>query len=78
MTGMLLLFCLIPACFMVVFTTSVRAFVELMRYLFTFLGVRYFLSEKICQDPLEKLNFFGCQWQGVQALRVCGNLTPNL
>ena len=34
---------------------------ELVRYIFTFPGVRYFLSERICQDPLEK--FFGCQRQ---------------
>ena len=60
---------------------------ELVRYLFTFPGVRYFLSERICQDPLEK--FFGSQRQrgrvnenpsvaefvkNTQALRVCGNL----
>ena len=59
---------------------------ELVRYIFTFPGVRYFLSERICQDPLEK--FFGCQRQrgrvnenpsvaefvkNTQALRVCGN-----
>ena len=34
---------------------------ELVRYLFTIPGLRYFLSERICQDPLEK--FFGCQRQ---------------
>ena len=60
---------------------------ELVRYLFTIPGLRYFLSERICQDPLEK--FFGCQRQrgrvnenpsvsefvkNTQALRVCGNL----
>ena len=66
---------------------TVRAFVELVRYIFKFPGVKYFLSERICQDPLEK--FFGCQRQrgrvnenpnvaefvkNTQALRVCGNL----
>ena len=32
-----------------------------MRYIFTIPGVKYFLSERISQDPLE--NFFGCQRQ---------------
>jgi len=50
-------------------------------------GVKYFLSEKLCQDPLEKL--FGCLSQrgkandnpmlnevfkGTQALRVIGDI----
>lgn len=61
---------------------------ELVRHVFTYPGVKYCLSEKICQDPLEK--FFGCQRQrgcvnenpnvaefvkNTQALRVCGNLS---
>ena len=54
MTGMLSSASYLHA-FTVVFTTSVRAFVELVRYLFTFPGVCYFLSERICQDPLEKI-----------------------
>ena len=37
------------------------SFVELVRYIFTIPGVTVFLSEKLCQDPLEK--FFGCQRQ---------------
>ena len=34
---------------------------ELVRYVFTIPGVQSFLSQRICQDPLE--NFFGCQRQ---------------
>ena len=34
---------------------------ELVLYILKQPGVKYFLSEKICQDPLEK--FFGCQRQ---------------
>lgn len=34
---------------------------ELVPYILKQPGVKYFLSEKICQDPLEK--FFGCQRQ---------------
>jgi len=33
--------------------------VELVEYIFTILGVDYFYSEWLCQNPLEKL--FGCQ-----------------
>lgn len=39
----------------------VSAFVELLQYLFTIPGVTAFLSNRICQDPLE--NFFGRQRQ---------------
>ena len=35
------------------------SFVELVRYLFTIPGITCFLSERLSQDPLEKL--FGCQ-----------------
>ena len=38
---------------------SVHSFVELTRYLLGLPGVNYFLSEKLCQDPLE--SFFGKQ-----------------
>ncbi len=34
---------------------------DLVKYVFTIPGVSSFLSNKICQDPLEK--FFGCQRQ---------------
>ena len=34
---------------------------ELVRYIFTIPDVRSFLSQRICQDPLER--FFGCQRQ---------------
>ena len=40
---------------------TVNSFVELVEFLFTIPGVKAFLSEKLCQDPLEK--FFGCQRQ---------------
>ena len=40
---------------------AVKSFVELVCYLFSLPDVKVFLSEKICQDPLEKL--FGCQRQ---------------
>ena len=39
----------------------VRSFVELTVYLFTLPGVKLFLSERLCQDPLE--SFFGKQRQ---------------
>ena len=38
-----------------------KSFVELVPVLFSISGVKCFLSERICQDPLEK--FFGCQRQ---------------
>ena len=38
-----------------------RSFIDLVNYLFTLPGVKCFLSEKFCQDPLEK--FFGMQRQ---------------
>ena len=40
---------------------SVKSFLELVRYLFTIPGVKFFLSEQISQDLLE--NFFGDQRQ---------------
>ena len=39
----------------------VMSFLELVPYLFKIPGVKVFLSEKLCQDPLEK--FFGRQRQ---------------
>ena len=36
-----------------------NSFVELVKYLLAFPGVKYVLSEKLCQDPLE--SFFGKQ-----------------
>ena len=38
---------------------AVHSFVELTQYLLGLPGVNYFLSEKLCQDPLE--SFFGKQ-----------------
>lgn len=37
------------------------SFIDLIEELFKIDGVKSFLSQKICQDPLE--NFFGCQRQ---------------
>lgn len=73
---------------MILFHISIIAysFVKLVKYIFTIPGVKAFLSQKICQDPVEK--FFGCQRQrggtnenptvaefckNTQALRVIGN-----
>ena len=42
-------------------TLTVKSFVELINYVFKIPGVTSFLTEKLCQDPLEK--FFGCQHQ---------------
>ena len=70
---------------------AVKAFVELVQYLFTIPGVKVFLSEKISQDPIEK--FFGCQRQrgrvnenpnakefmkNTQALRVINGMCPSV
>ena len=38
-----------------------KSFVELVNYLFKQPDVKSFLSQRLCQDPLE--NFFGCQRQ---------------
>ena len=43
------------------FLVIVLSFTELVPYLFSIDGVKVFLSEHLCQDPLE--NFFGCQRQ---------------
>lgn len=40
---------------------SVKSFLELVDYIFTIPGIKFFLSERLSQDPLE--NFFGCQRQ---------------
>ena len=64
-----------------------RFFVELVQYVFDIPGVDSFLSQRLCQDPLER--FFGCQRQrgrvhdnpnaadfikNTQAIRVIGSL----
>ena len=64
---------------------------ELVNYIFQIPGVKAFLSEKLCQDPLEK--FFGCQRQrggvndnpnvqqfcaNTQALRVINSVCGNV
>ena len=48
-----------------------KSFIELLRYIFKIPGVKFFLSERLSQDPLE--NFFGCQRQ-----RCRTNENPNL
>ena len=40
---------------------TVKSFVELTEHIFKIPGVKFFLSERLSQDPLE--NFFGCQRQ---------------
>ena len=44
-----------------IFSVVGKSFVELVRYLFSLPDVKSFLSQRICQDPLER--FFGCQRQ---------------
>ena len=44
--------------------TAVKSFLELIEYIFKIPKVKFFLSERMSQDPLE--NFFGCQRQRVQ------------
>ena len=44
---------------------------ELTKYIFTIPGVKFFLSERFSQDPIE--NFFGCQRQ-----RGCTSENPNV
>ena len=47
---------------------TVSSFLELVPHIFKIQGVSCFLSEKLCQDPLE--SFFGCQ-------RQCGRTNEN-
>jgi len=73
------------------FTHTVQSFVELVKYVLQIPGVKFFLSEKISQDPLE--NFFGCQRQrgrtgenpnasqfckNTQALRIINSVCDNI
>ena len=46
-----------------VYTTKLigKSFIELVKYVFTLEDVSSFLSQRLCQDPLEI--FFGCQRQ---------------
>ena len=48
-------------CACVFFHSTVRSFIEIINIAFTIPGVDVFLSERLCQDPLE--SFFGCQRQ---------------
>ena len=50
------------------FQNAVHSFVELVEFIFTIHGVTVFLSNRVCQDPLE--NFFGMQ-------RQRGRVKPN-
>jgi hypothetical protein len=69
----------------------VNSFVDLVQFLLTLPDVSVFLSNRLCQDPLE--NFFGQQRQrgrvnenpnaqeflkNTQALRVVNGLCPNI
>lgn len=40
---------------------TANSFIELVKYVFTLPDLKVFLSQRVCQDPLE--NFFGCQRQ---------------
>jgi hypothetical protein len=51
-----------------IFQPAVLSFVELVGFIFTIPGVTVFLSNRVCQDPLE--NFFGQQ-------RQCGRVNEN-
>ena len=44
-----------------VYLYPISSFVELVPYILKQPGVKYFLSDKICQDPLEKI--LSCQRQ---------------
>lgn len=70
---------------------TVLSFIDLVTYVFTIPGVKVFLSNRICQDPLE--NFFGRQRQrgrvnenpstaeflkNTQALRVINSTTSTV
>ena len=55
-------------CHITLLLLSGKSFVELVQYVFTIPGVKSFLSQRLCQDPLE--NFFGCQ-------RQCGGVHDN-
>jgi len=69
----------------------VKSFVEIVKYILQIPGVKFFLSERISQDPLE--NFFGCQKQrgrtgenpnafqfckNTQALRIINSVCGNV
>ena len=56
---------------LILYFSIVKSFVELLRYILRIPGVKFFLSERLSQDPLE--NFFGCQRQ-----RCRTNENPNL
>ena len=82
-------FCFNLYSFRAIFTVS--SFVELLPFIFKIPGVTSFLTEKLCQDPLEK--FFGNQRQrggtsdnpsvkefckNTQALRVINGTCSNI
>ena len=50
-----------PKLFHQLFPITGKSFIELVQYVFTIPDVKSFLSQRVCQDPLE--NFFGCQRQ---------------
>ena len=75
----------------IITSSSVLSFVELVKYLFTLPDVTVFMSNRLCQDPLE--SFFGQQRQrgrvnenpnvlefvrNTQALRVINTTCANI
>ena len=73
------------------FLHTVKSFIEIVKYILQIPGVKFFLSERISQDPLE--NFFGCQRQrgrtgenpnafqfckNTQALRIINSVCGNV
>ena len=75
----------------IITSLAVLSFVELVKYVFTIPGVSLFLSNRICQDPVE--SFFGQQRQrgrvnenpstseflhNTQALRVISDTCSNI
>jgi hypothetical protein len=58
-TGML--FVHYKHCYIILFNALALSFIDLVKFVFTLPDAKFFLSEKISQDPIEK--FFGCQRQ---------------
>ena len=50
------------------FFLPVKSFVALVQFVFTIPGVNSFLSEKLCQDPLE--NFLAAKDNMVESMKI--------
>ena len=48
---------------------TLKAFIEIVQFIFKIPGVKFFLNERISQDPLK--NFFGCQRQRTRTADKC-------